>query len=740
MEEKNEIFNIEEEHLAKIVELLNKQIAEAKLEFETLKHKIIGTKEAERGAHFTRQSLMNLYSDTVVNLEKIVDSPYFGKFTFKDNDGIRDIYIGKKSIIDKEAKLVTYDWRSPICSMYYDYNIGKAQYTFNDVVESGEILKKLQFDIKGGKLLKLDEHDSMSDDKILISYLGETSNSRLKSIVATIQKEQNHIIRNTMGKNYIIQGVAGSGKTTVALHRMAYLIYNYSKNVKETQFMILGPNKYFLNYISEALPDLDVEDISQTTFEDIAAKSIKTKLKLTTKNDTLQGVLDGKIDRNIVKYKSSLKYLEAIKEFVNAYMVHNLSTDIEYYGLNLCESFYIKRACELLPESRQTGNFTDKIEQFSKQIVKEIKNKSEDLCHDLWQKYRSEYLALPEGSKERKELSDFINIGKENIKSGCPKQIKEYFNFMKIDILELYKLFIESLDYMNLPSNIDINVLKNTTLEKIEKKELGSDDLTGLTYMCYLMRGIKNYEPYIHLVVDEAQDLSAAQYYILQKLFPNAKFDIFGDINQSIYDYESIENWDELNNLVFNGEAQLLYLDKSYRTSMQISNAANNVLDVLGYTTAECVARDGADVQVTDITCYNPSNVLLEQIRDLLDKKHTNIAIICKDSFESNKVYNLLKKQGLDVHEITENTKTYIGGVTIIPSYLAKGLEFDAVIINDANSDIYTDSPLDQKLLYVAMTRAMHELRINYSNEITPSLKKLVPSNENKVMKKTFNN
>ena len=729
---KDKIFEYENQRLKKVIEQINEKIKKAEKNFSGQEHFIIGFKEGQRGTQFIRQGLMSLYATEIYDLKSIINNPYFGRFEFQSNDhnDKKMIYIGKKTVTDNNNDFISYDWRSPICSMYYDYNIGDAEYLLGGKVEAGKILSKRQIIIKDGELQSVLEHDTISNDLILLKYLSENSDARLISIIATIQREQNKIIRSPLKGDYIVQGVAGSGKTTVALHRIAYLLYNYAKNIKESEFMILGPNKYFLNYISELLPDLDIKNVYQSTFDEIALKSLKTKLKLESKNETLKNVLLGKIDRNVIEYKNSLAYLKLVNDFVDTYMISHLQDGIVYEEIELCSAERLKRIYELTALNNK-NSYADRINKFSKLLIKNIKENSADLCHLVWLQYKDEFLSLPTDSPRRKEIIEITDKIEKEIKKGCSTQIKQFFKFSKVNCLHLYQSFIETIDEFNVDFPVDIKVLKEYTLEGIQKKQIGFEDLAPLTLMCYLINGIDCYEKYAHIVIDEAQDLSLPQYYLLKKLFPKANFDVFGDVNQSIYDYQAITDWDVLNFQIFDNKANILNLDKSYRTTKQISNVSNLVLEHLNYNNAECIARDGDNILINDATDKNYTKLLIEQISTLLEKEYQTIAIICKDDIETKKVYDSLKKIGLEVNKVTDKNEEYTGGISVIPSYLSKGLEFDAVIINDANSEKYADDGIDQKLLYVAITRAMHELYINYRGEISSSLKSLVKLNKN---------
>lgn len=728
--EKEQIFIEEENHLKEMVKIISKKLDSAQKKFDEQKNFIIGFNEGMRGTQFTRQALMSTFATELSDMKVLIKNPYFGRMDFKENNkDIENVYIGRRAIYE-DGKLLTYDWRSSIASMYYDYSIGDAEYKYNGITIKGEILKKRQILVENGELVKVDEQDTLTDDKILLSYLNANADSRLKSIVATIQREQNKIIRNPLKSNYIVQGVAGSGKTTVALHRIAYLLYTEAKNINETEFMILGPNKYFLNYISELLPDLDINSVSQSTFDDLILKKIDSKVKLESQNETLQNILLNKVNKECINYKSSLEYLNLIEQFIDYYVESHIKDSITYEGINLYD---VKNLSYILDKSHIKGyGYGQKINNLIKKIIKEVKENSSDLIHKNWQKYREEYLSLPKDHPKRDEIINITSEIEKNIKAGCSKQIKDYFKFANVNSLNLYIAFIENLDKFS--NNKNIEEIKKYTLEKLKKKKIGHEDLAPLLYINYLLKGISVYDEFSHLVIDEGQDLSLAEYYVLKLLFPKCTFDIFGDLNQSIYSYQGINNWGELNKLILNS-SQLLELNKGYRTTAQITEGSNYILGELGSNFSDCVARDGEQIKINESN--NLEKDLLNQVNNLLDKKYKTIAIICKDANETDLVHKKLIKLGLNIHKISESDLTYSGGLCIMPSYLSKGLEFDAVIIYDASDKKYNnESIIDMKLLYVAMTRALHELNINYNGQLTIPLNRMVNEKTNqKVLK-----
>lgn len=729
---KEEIFAYEEKRLEEVINKINKQIENNERRFSEQEHFIIGFKEGLRGTQFNRQAMMSFYATEIAKLKSIIDNPYFGRFEFTDSEGKNQlIYIGKKSITDEDNQAIAYDWRSDICSMYYDYNIGPAEYQSKGHTEKGEITSKRQIIIKNGKLKEVSEQDTISDDEILLKYLNESADSRLKSIIATIQREQNRIIRSSLKNNYIIAGVAGSGKTTVALHRIAYLLYNEARNINETDFMILGPNKYFLNYISELLPELDIRNVTSKTYEEIAIDNLKLKVKLESKHSTLENVLNGTYDPAIISYKASLAYLELLGAFIKTYILSHITEDITYEGITLCKK---ERIINLINNLSSSNNsYADKISNMIKNLTKEIKENSDDLNHEIWLQYRDEFLSLPKDSPRRKEIIDLTENIKKEIKKGCPNVIKEYFKFIKVNPLHLYTAFLENID--SLVAEETVHVLQRTSLQRMKKKYIEYSDIAPLLYISYLINGVSEYANYEHLVIDEAQDLSLADYYVLKQIFPKATFDIYGDINQSIYDYTGINDWQVLNSTIFDNKANILELNKSYRTTSEISDTSNLVLNTLHRQSSECVARNGNPVSVNNLDDTDEIVEIIDELKTLLTKGYETIAIICKDDKETNEVYKKLAKLGLTINLITDKNEEYYGGISVLPSYLSKGLEFDAVILYNANEENYPNDLISQKLLYVAITRAMHELYINYTGKISHSLNNLTNSNTKRLIK-----
>ncbi|MBQ9012988.1 MAG: AAA family ATPase, partial [Bacilli bacterium] len=705
--------------------IIDNQIDVAKEKLNQQANTIIGYTEGLRGSQFTRQAMMNFYANQIYTLESIRNNPYFGSFIFQQSSKEpNEIYIGKKMISDNNGKIITHDWRSPICSLYYDYEIGPASYESEGKKISGDILDKKQIVIKNGELIDVKKKDVISNDNILIEYLNKSNNDRIKNIISTIQKEQNMVIRNSLDSNNIIQGSAGSGKTTVALHRISYLLYAEAKRTNSSQFLILGPNKYFINYISSMLPELEIANINQSTFEDISKKIIKWRGKYKDKTVILKEILNKQTNMNAIHDKNSIEFIKLLENFIDLYVQRNLERDITYEEVLLCDANNMSFITE---KNRFVKDkvYGKKIAEFQKGLIKKIKENSVDLCHQVWINNKDRILSIEKGSALRNQELDKLNLINEQIRKGCSAIIKDYFKFTRVKAVDLYRTFIESL-------GSEFDYIKEQTLSNLRLKTISDDDLAALTIIEYKLGNNSINEEIKHVIIDEAQDISPAQYYVLNKLFPNCIYDVFGDLNQSIYSYQSLENWDQLNKLLFNNEAKQFYLDKTYRTTYEISNVANHLLNDINGNISNCVARSGGEVE---FNISNKKNIWLEiacQIKKLDRKVYKSVAVICKDDDEVNMLRKNLSKLNINIDLISKAEPINSEGIYILPSYYAKGMEFDAVIVSDASYNRYQNNDVDLKLLYVSVTRAIHKLIINSSDQLNYSLEKFVNSDSKK--------
>lgn len=674
------------------------------------------------------------------NIKKIKNVPYFARMDFKEeNRDLEKLYIGKISILDnKTAEPIIVDWRAPISNLYYEGKIGSAEYECLGKKIKGDILLKRQYIIEKKQLKKYIDINVTGNDELLQNALEEKADDRLKNIVATIQDEQNKIIRAKINSPLIVQGVAGSGKTTIALHRIAYLIYNYEKEFKPEEFMIIAPTKFFLNYISNILPDLGVNNVKQCTFEDFAYDVIGKKLKISDSNEKLVIIVNkefddinkGKIDIMIkeAKYKSSIKFKKIVDDYLlqieNNYIPKN-----DFYFKDY-EIMSYNNINKLFKETYKMYNYNDRIKEIEKNLISELKKKSLLIIDDI-RKKRSKELQNLTGENRIKVFDKYEKIIKL-LEKDYKKIVKQYLNqISKKDCIQYYKEFIDG--YLQNSDEVMIYLKKNTS-NNLQKNEISFEDLAPIMYIQYKIFGIKEKCKIKHVVVDEAQDYGEFQFDILKQILNSNSMTILGDIAQGVHYYRGIENWKKFIDVEFkNVKTVYTTLNKTYRTTKEIMEVANNVINKLPEFEKEYIVLGEPVIdRKNSVNIKKNKNIdelissINNRINEYLQNDYKSIAIIGKDINECEKIEKKLRKTRKDIKLIKGKDSEYNSGISVIPSYLAKGLEFDCVIISNANEEKYTYSSLDIKLLYVTITRAMSKLDIFYTGEITGLLKNIV--------------
>lgn len=638
------------------------------------------------------ENLTEIYLEKIRLMEKSLNKPYFARLDFK-RDGesdIEELYIGKVGVIDEKNNNIIIDWRAPVSSMYYDSNIGDASYKAPEGTCTGKLLLKRQYEIENKQLKSYQDVDTVSNDELLKPYLEASVDNRLKNIVSTIQHEQNRIIREPVNKNLIIQGVAGSGKTTVALHRIAYLVYNNRENIKPEQYLIIGPNKFFVNYISGVLPDLDVEDVKQLTYDELCSEILQENITLIDEDIKLLKSIKNEKELTYQKIKVSMQFKKALDKYIKEIK----ESTIPIYGVRINEK-----------------------EIISNEFIKQIYNSFEEL--DEYDNIKTRLMRT--NLFFEKYIDENIEQYREYSEKELKKALKTYFNKLIPKIPKIYQNFLNNLDkYLEISEDIKEQVKIN--IINLKNKKFEFEDLSSLIYLKAKINGIDEYGKYKQIVIDEAQDYGEFTFFALKFILKNATFSIFGDLAQSIYQYRSIENWESVLNNTFRNQGDIQYLLKSYRTTTEIMDSANNITKYIKLNTAKPVIRHGKKVSFIK---YKEKNEQISLIKRILEQYKTQnyktIAIICKNEEEAQELY--IKLEMNDIKNITLNDTEYNGGICIITSYLAKGLEFDGVIISNSGEEEYdSNKMIDMKLLYVAMTRPLHELTILYKNDITKPL------------------
>ena len=591
-------------------------------------------------------SIMQSKGNYLQRLFRVQNKPYFGMIKFKENNEEEEIYIGITHVEDK-LNYYVHDWRSPICSLFYDYETGLASYKAPAGIIKGEITRKRQYIIENGELKNIFDNDLNISDSLLQEVLAEESTDKMKNIVNTIQEEQNKVIRNTDDKNLIVEGIAGSGKTSVALHRIAFLLYRIP-NLNSNNVVVFTPNKVFSDYISNVLPELGEENTYSMTFYDLLCQNINEYKNIESFTDFISRYYKNKVNNyDLVKYKQSDEIIEDINAYIKD-IVDNIS-------------------------------FTNKLE-YDNFIEVEVEELNQMLTH----KYDN--FPLFERIKEiSKRIASNNYNGSIKNASSIEKKLKENLN-IKLDLKKIYQDFYSS-SYSKYKSIID-------------DKYLYYEDACLFLYLKSLLVGFNTNHVIKEVVIDEAQDYNKLQYLIIKKTFKTANYTILGDTNQTINPYYKYDSLEQLK-YIFDS-SRYITLTKTYRSTDKIIDYTNKILGLNHITAIR-------NQKSSDIIFRN--NIKKEDfLKDINNLKSTSksIAIITKDDTSAEKIYNLLK-DSIDIFLI-DGYSHIKRDLVIVPSYIAKGLEFDSVIIYTDKESNYQEK--DKYLYYVACTRAQHNLLI----------------------------
>lgn len=587
-----------------------------------------------------------------LNLYKIENNPYFGSIIFNEqNKKPLKIYIGMTHLRDKDSlDNIIFDWRSPICSLFYDYEVGPCEYEAPVGVIKGELKRKRQYNIKEGKLIRMFDNSLSISDDVLQEVLEKESSEKMENIVNTIQKEQNQIIRGNEKRNLIIQGVAGSGKTSVALHRIAYLLYKI-ENLTSRNVLIFSPNNVFTEYISNVLPEIGEENTLQTTFSDY-------------------------LKYQITEYKD----VESFSDFISRYYSYQETNP---------ELIRYKQSDEIIKDMEHYVKDLENNAKFLRDIIEnDVYEYTKEELNDMMKERYSTLPLMNRVMEMANKLCESNYNGKRTRAKVYQRLLNESSNFKK-DYKTLYKEFFMSKHFKIKLNEKEINNFVN-------KKKLNYEDALLFSYMKGLLKGF-HYEPNIlQVVIDEAQDYNKLQYKIISKIFKKSNFTILGDVNQTINPYYKYEN---LNILIDILKGNYLELNKSYRSSTEIIEYTNNLLNLNNVSAIR--SKDGTPIIFRNI------NHNIKDDLNYLTKKYKSIALITKDDFTKESLYQNLY-QDFNITKIDSSTQNFTRSLVVIPAYMSKGLEFDSVIVYDKKS--YKEDELN--LLYVACTRAQHELII----------------------------
>ena len=632
---------------------------------------------------YVKEEMYRTIDKKLAEFTKLKESPYFGKVNFEDNGYAEQIYVGRYGLTPEgnfDAAIV--DWRAPVASLFYKGTLGKTSYKSPDGEVLVDILARRQIMIKKGKLEGFFDSDIDVKDDILQMILSSNAGEKLKDIVMTIQKEQDEIIREERIKVVVVNGVAGSGKTTIALHRVAYLLYNFREQLGD-KVLILGPNDIFIDYIGEVLPTLGESNVNQQTFAHFVINEIGLNEPVIDFTAYLEEVL--KVNEEVIneiKYKAGEGFISVLdkkcEDLENSYFNVQAAKffDEEVVSIeeinDLFENYY-----KYMPLFRRS-------KKIKRIITEKLKDKRDELVRNLNAEVKGKLASLTE---------EQLVIEQNNIEFQRKIRIREIVR----------ELMIQK---ENLAKWIDNESIVDIYKEFTNTENLSYLDLPAILYLMIKLDGKKASKEIKHIVIDEAQDYSMLQFIVLKELTGCKSYTIVGDSNQRLIKVEEEPAMLKLKSL-FGGFVKNYALNKSYRSTFQIMEYASKLLDENAIV--PFVRKGKFDVEEVEVKDEDDLiDTILETLEDYDDENYDNIAIITKDKEELKKIAPELKKF-TKLLAFDREDVIYRGGKVIVPSYYAKGLEFDGVII------VNFDDNTDDLVKYIMATRALHRLKVvNY--------------------------
>jgi DNA helicase-2/ATP-dependent DNA helicase PcrA len=733
--------------------------------FFTINQQAAVLSERERGHQLKLQQWKSM--------NRLLISPYFGRIDFQE-DGLgfsEQVYIGVSSFVDVDGmSFLIYDWRTPIASLYYDYSPGEVAFETPGGDIMGTMKLKRQYQIRDGQIQNLFDSILTIGDELLQQVLGKGADAQMRSIVSTIQKEQNSIIRDDKSQMLIVQGAAGSGKTSAALQRVAYLLYKHRKRLKADQIVLFSPNQLFNSYVSTVLPELGEENMQQTTFQEYLEYWLGSELILEDPFDQLEYVLTeeatpGYESRlNGIQYKSSEAYLQALQNYAlwlgrkgmqfnsirfrdrDLITVEKMKSQFYSYDASirlanrvaLLQEWLLRELTKLERKEQEALWLVEELNYLDNEQYAEAFNMlhKDRGVFDFAERYAK---AIEMRQKKRRGDEgdfDFAQQEEELLRSLI---VKVHFKPLRrsvkkmlfIDTTGLYiQLFGNDSSYLEMTNVVEVPELWpqicKQTKEKLSRHEIFYEDATPYLYLKELIEGVRTNTEVRHIFVDEGQDYSMFQYEFLKKLFPRARMTVLGDFGQAIFTQATNLKKEDSPLIRLYGEAETnqFFLVRSYRSTREIVEFTKSLLpDGESIVPFERSGRKPLLLRMD--SSEKRAERMAADLAALQAEGLASIAVITKTAVESGDVYESLEAQGCkELKHITKKTPTFAKGTLVIPAYLAKGVEFDAVLIYDASSQAYQRES-ERKLFYTACTRAMHRLLLYTTGAWTPFIQAL---------------
>ncbi|MRG86333.1 RNA polymerase recycling motor HelD [Salinibacillus xinjiangensis] len=670
------------------------------------------------------------WSERLKTLDRLKSSPYFGRIDFVE-DGEQEtdeVYIGIASLMDaKDENFLIYDWRAPISSMYYDYPPGQAQYDTVDGTISGEITLKRQYIIRNGQLKGMFNTGLTIGDHLLQAVLGENASDTMESIVSTIQKEQNQIIRNERNKILIVQGVAGSGKTSAALQRVAYLLYRHRITLTSENILLFSPNPLFNSYVANVLPELGEENMKQTTFQQHLEEGLGSGYQMETPFEQMEAFLTKSYTNHNeklagIQFKSTLTFKQLIDNYIKDLSGKGIQfRNISFKGNVLLKKEEIRDYFYSLDDTVSIGHRMDEVSQWILTRLKEMERAEREkdwVLEEVELLDKDDYVRIfHELDKEQNfnedTFDDFIREEDQLRKLVVARRLnplkKKVEKLAFVNVLATYVKFYQEWSQQNnqqelVPENWQ--AICEHSVDHLKRKHFSWEEATPYLYFKERLLGFIANKTIRHVFIDEAQDYSDFQFAYLKEKFPSSQFTVLGDMNQAIYAHAL--QGDTVLEAEHQEKMEKLTLTRSYRSTKEIVEFTKHL--VKNGNLIQPFNREGEKPTLQKVS-YEKDLLyaIMNQVGDWRAEGYETIAVICKSMEESQAAYERLSELLSSVSLITEETTTFEKGIVIVPAYLAKGIEFDGVILYNVSKEVY-DQDSERNLFYTACTRAMHEL------------------------------
>ncbi len=667
----------------------------------------INTMKVQKRSHEFERKLIDKY-------ENMLLSPYFARMDFQEDgeETAEKYYIGISNLINGDFDFLIYDWRAPVSSMFYDYEIGEAYYKCPDGIINGKISMKRQYKIHDGEIEYMFDSNIKIDDEVLQDILSKSSDNKMKAIVTTIQREQNKAIRNEKYKNLIVQGPAGSGKTSVALHRIAYLLYKHRDTITAKNIVIFSPNNIFNDYISNVLPQLGEDNMLQTTFKEYMHDVLKDIAGKEDYCEVMENILGDESEQAYPIRVKSLRFKSSV-EFVKLLRVYTEYLETMDRGF---EDITLRGKTIISAEEMKELLYKDYVNLPLKRRLEKLKQRILYLLEPYERALVNKAMTEVQESDEYLEQDEIVKLSKALVSREIKTIVNEIEEKTKFDLMDCYKAFYEDIEVFLKMANIkydneSIEEIKKYTLENLKGKKINYEDQIALLFIRGAVGGIPKTEEVKYVIIDEAQDYTPLQYEVFNQLFNKANKTILGDISQSINPYMNMGSYSNVVDIFKPENTSIINLTKSYRSTMEITKFSRRILS--DEINNEYVERRGECLKLNGFISEEDINKrIVEKVKVYKEQGHNSIGIITKNAQEAKGVYNYLKDR-LNAKIIVSEDDEYENDILVIPAYLAKGLEFDVVMIYNASYLRYKDEE-DRLLLYTACTRALHVLEIFY--------------------------